>query len=214
MEIAELKAELREGTGKGYARKLRAKGKIPVVLYGDGASTSLTIDARDFSGLTRGEAGAHVIIKLLISGKRDKPTALIKEIQVDHVRGGFLHIDLQKVALDQETTASLPVATMGEAPGIKMGGVLEHHLWEVEVQGKPEAMPAHLEADVSEMQIGDSFHVRDIALPPDVIILTEPNEVVVSILPPAIAAPVVEEAEEAEEAEAEVIKTPEEAEAE
>ncbi|MCL5291722.1 MAG: 50S ribosomal protein L25 [Actinobacteria bacterium] len=211
MEIAELKAEKRQETGKGIARKLRAAGKIPVVLYGhDGEPVPLTVDAREFVGLTRGEAGAHIIVRLLIGGDRAKPTALIKEIQVSHAKGGVLHVDFQRVAMDQEITTALPVATVGEAPGIKMGGILEHHLWEVEVQGTPGDMPPHLEADVSNLQVGESFHVRELTLPPNLTLLTDPDEVVVSILSPRVEVPAVE-AEEAEEAEAEVVKTAEEA---
>lgn len=214
MEIAELKAEKREKAGKGIARKLRASGMIPAVLYGDGDSMPLAVDAREFAGITRGEAGAHVIVRLSITGNRGKPTALIKEIQTDRVRGGIIHIDFQRVALDQEVTTSLPILTVGEAPGIKMGGVLEHHLWEVEVQGKPADMPPHLEADISNLQIGESLHVRELAVAAGVTILTDPDEVVVSVLPPKVAAPAVETAEELEEKEAEAVKTEEEASAE
>lgn len=207
MDITELKAEKRSDTGKGVARKLRAQGKIPAVLYGhDMAPMSIAINAKDFQTFQRGEAGAQVI-KLTISGEKSKPMALIKEIQHHKVRGFPIHLDLQKVAMDEDITANLQIVSVGEAPGLKLGGVMEHHLWEVTVQGKPTDLPPQIEADISELQVGDNIHVRDLKLPDKITLVTALDELVLSILAPkveAVAAP----AEEIVEAEAEVLKEP------
>lgn len=193
METAELKSQTRSAAGKGAAKKLRAAGKIPAVLYGGGESLSLVVDARDFETVTHAK-GSHVIVQLGIEGQKSRPTAMIKEIQRDPVRASVLHVDFQKIALDERIKTTVPLVVTGDAAGVKQGGILQHQLWELNVEALPKDLPEHVEIDVSALEIGDAFHVREIPVPEDVTIHDDLDEVVVSILPPVIEkAPVVEE---------------------
>lgn len=212
MEVAELKAEQRAGTGKGVAHRLRAAGKMPAILYGNGTEPmQLAIDKREFAALIRGESGSSLVVKLMIGGDSSRPTALIKDLQLDQVRGSLLHVDFQRVLMDQTIATTLPIAAVGEAPGVKFGGVLEHQLTEVDVEGTPAEMPAQLEADISGLEIGDSFNVRDLSVPSGVDIITDPDQVVFSIVPPKTEAPAVESVEEFEAGESDLFKKTEEA---
>ncbi len=200
MAEQKLKAEKREGSGKGVARKLRAAGRVPAVLYGQGAeSMSLSVDAKDLFHLLHTGAGTNVLVDLTVDGKRH--LALPREIQRDHVRGQYVHVDFLEVRRDEKVTVSVPVRVMGESPGVKGGGVLEHHLWELQVECLPTAVPDGIDADISELNVGDGLRVGDIVPPEGVTFLTSPDESVVSVVTPQ--ARVVEEAVPAEVAEGE-----------
>ncbi|MDI6822578.1 MAG: 50S ribosomal protein L25 [Actinomycetota bacterium] len=222
MKIIELKARRRD-TGKGASRKLRTVGEIPAVLYGEGIeSYPLAVDVRDFIHLIRSE-GLNVIVKLKVEGDRGDPsrpprrvgvdrkdcTAIIKEIQRDPLKDFYLHIDFQKIAMDEKISTMVPITIVGEAPGVKEGGVLQHGLWEVEVEALPKDLPDCIEVDVSALGIGDAVRVSDLPKPEGVEILTSPDEVLVSIVPPTAIVKEVAEEEEVEEevpAEAEMVK--------
>ncbi|MEW6189234.1 MAG: 50S ribosomal protein L25/general stress protein Ctc [Actinomycetota bacterium] len=208
MKIIGLKARHRD-TGKSAAKKLRAVGEIPAVLYGEGIeSCPLAVDVRDFIHLIRSE-GLNVIVKLKVEGDRGDYTAIIKEIQRDALKDFYLHVDFQKIAMNEKISTIVPLTIVGEAPGVKEGGVLQHGLWEVEVEALPKDLPDCIEVDVSALGIGDSVRVSDLPKREGVEILTSLEEVLVSIVPPtAIVEEVVEEEEVAEEvpAEAEMVK--------
>jgi large subunit ribosomal protein L25 len=203
MEL-KLKAEKREESGKGAARKLRAVGRVPAVLYGHGVGPiPVSVDAKDLFHLLHGSAGTNVLVDLLVDGTQH--LSLPREIQRDHVRGRYLHVDFLAVRRDEQVTISVPVRVIGESPGVKAGGVLEHHLWELEVECLPGDVPDGIDADVSELQVGDSLRVSDLGPPEGVTVLTPPEESVISVVIPQVR--VVEEVEaaaaEGEEAEAE-----------
>ncbi len=202
MKIIELKARRRD-TGKGAARKLRTVGEIPAVLYGEGIeSCPLAVDVRDFIHLIRSE-GLNVIVKLKVEGDRGGCTAIIKEIQRDPLKDFYLHVDFQKIAMDEKISTMVPITIVGEAPGVKEGGVLQHGLWEAEVEALPKDLPDCIEVDVSALGIGDAVRVSDLPKPEGVEILTSPDEVLVSIVPPTA---IVEEVEEEVPAKAEMVK--------
>ncbi len=184
MDIIELKADKREAVGKESSKKLRRQGQIPAVLYSDGKSTPIVLNAREFSTLVHSGAGTHVIFKLKLPGAKRHPNAVIKEVQRHPLRNEYFHIDFQKIALDEKIASSVPIAIVGDAPGIKEGGVLERHTETIEIEGMPEAMPDHIEVDVSELQLGDSVHAKDLALADGLEMLTDPEAVVVAIAVP------------------------------
>lgn len=195
-----LVAEKRDGTGKGVARKLRAAGRVPAVLYGGGIDTvSLSVDARDLYHLMHTSAGANVLVDLVVDGK--KQLALPREIQRDHIKGVFVHVDFLAVRADEKLTVSVPVRIVGESPGVKAGGVVEHHLWELQVECLPTQVPEAIEADVSQLEIGMSLRVADLAAPRDAAILTAPDESVVAVQQPQARVELEEEEAAAEEAE-------------
>jgi large subunit ribosomal protein L25 len=203
-----LVAERREGAGKGVARKLRAAGRVPAVLYGGGMDpVSLSVDSRELYHLMHTGAGANVLVDLMVDGK--KQLALPREIQRDHIKGTFVHVDFLAVRADEKITVSVPVRIVGESPGVKAGGVVEHHLWELQIECLPADVPDAIEADISQLEIGMSLKVADFASPPGTTILTAPDESVVAVLQPqarveleevAAAEAIAAEAEEVPEA--------------
>jgi large subunit ribosomal protein L25 len=203
MEL-KLKAERREESGKGAARKLRAAGRVPAVLYGHGVGPmAVSVDAKDLFHVLHGSAGTNVLVDLQVDGAQH--LSLPREIQRDHVRGRYVHVDFLAVRRDETVTVSVPVRVVGESPGVKAGGVIEHHLWELQVECLPGDVPDGIEADVSNLQVGDSLRVADLLPSQGVSVLTPLEESVVAVVIPQVR--VVEEveaaAEEGEEAAAE-----------
>jgi large subunit ribosomal protein L25 len=184
MAEQKLVAEKREGTGKGVARKLRAAGRVPAVLYGHGMEpVSLSVDSRELLHLFHTGAGTNVLLDLVVDG--DAHLAMPREVQRDHIKGRFVHVDFLAVSRDQRLTISVPVRLVGESPGVKLGGVLEHHLWDVQVECLPNDIPETIEADVASLEdIGSSLKVADLVPPPGVTILTSPEESVVVVQQP------------------------------
>jgi large subunit ribosomal protein L25 len=196
-----LVASRREGTGKGVARKLRASGQVPAVLYGHGMEpVSLSVDSRELVHLFHTGAGTNVLVDLVVDGAEH--LALPREIQRDHIRGRFVHVDFLVVRRDEKITITVPVRIVGESVGVKAGGVLEHHLWDLQVECLPTNVPEAIEADVSALEIGSSLRVSDLVAPEGATILTNPEESVVAVQQPQMAVEL-EEEEAAEAAEGE-----------
>ncbi len=195
----ELKAERRNESGKGSARKLRAGGRIPAVLYGhDVDPMPLSVDAKELFHVLHGSAGSNVLVDLVVDGTEH--LALPREIQRDLVRSRYVHIDFLAVRRDETVEVSVPIRVVGESPGVKAGGVLEHHLWELAVECLPGEVPEGLDADISELQVGDSLRVADLVLPSGVTVLTPAEESLLSVVIPQVR--VVEEVEAVAEEEA------------
>jgi large subunit ribosomal protein L25 len=195
MEL-KLEAQPRQAKGKGGARKLRAAGRVPAVVYGHGADPlALSVDARELLRLMHTDAGANVLVDLHLDG--ETILAMPREVQRDHLRGRFVHVDFLRVARDEQVTVEVPVHLTGEAQGVKEGGVVEHHLWTVQVECLPQDVPSSIEADVSELGMNESLKVSQLEAPTGVTILTPEEETVVSVVPPQVLQ--VEEEEEAAE---------------
>lgn len=194
-----LKGEPRQGTGKGAARKIRAAGGVPAVVYGHGADPlHVTIDSRELFHLLHTDAGVNVLVDMRVD--HEHFLAMPREIQRDLIRGQFLHVDFLRIAKDEKVTVEVPIHVVGESPGVKQGGVIEHHLWSLEIECFPQDVPSSIAADISTLAIGDSLKVPDLKIPPKVTVLTSEEETIVSVVQPQILK--VEEAEEAvEEAE-------------
>lgn len=183
--MAELKlvAKGRTDTGKGVARKLRAAGSVPGVLYGHGATpTPLVVDARELSRILHTGAGSNVLIDLQVDGTSH--LAMPREIQRDRLKDLFVHVDFLEVSRDEKITVTVPVHVEGTAPGVKAGGVLEHFLWEVEVECTPANVPEHIEIDISSLEIGDGLKVADLVAPSGVTITSNRDDNVVSVIVP------------------------------
>ena len=179
-----LNAERRSDAGKGVARKLRAAGKIPAVLYGQGLDTTpLTVDSRELSHLLHGSAGSNVLVDLVVDGEQH--LAIPREIQRDHIHARFVHVDFLAVSRTQTITVSVPVHETGEAVGVKEGGVVEHHLREVQIECLPQDVPDEIVIDISHVELGDMVHVSDLEPPKGVTILTSAEDAVLSVVTPA-----------------------------
>jgi len=199
-----LVAELRDATGKGVARRLRAAGRIPAVVYGKGAETkAISIDPKALQRLLQSSgAGMNTLIELSVDGT--ERTVLVKELQRDPVRGRPVHTDFYLVELDQKVEVSVPIHLVGRPEGVEAGGILDHPLREIELECLPRAIPESVSVDVSALEIGDSIHVRDLELPEGASVRTDGHLAVASVIAPAVVEePAAEELAEGEEVAAE-----------
>ena len=179
-----LQAEKRDDTGKGVARKLRASGRVPGVLYGQGTEpVALSVDAREMFHVLHGGAGGNALVELVVDGK--DTLAMAREIQRDHIHNKLIHIDFLAVSRTQKITANVPVVEFGDAVGVKEGGVVEHHLREISVECFPQDVPDQIEIDITDVALGDMVHVSDLVPPEGVTILTNAEDAVLSVITPA-----------------------------
>ena len=201
-----VQAEERQKTGKGANRRLRMQGKLPAVVYGQGLETlAVSVNAQDVDLILHSEAGHNTIFQLQVSGKLTD--VLIKDYQLDPVKGSLLHADFQAVALDQKMTFAVPVQVEGTAQGVIAGGVLDQVLREIEVECLPTEVPDHIPLDVTELEIGDSVRVEALQVDsPKISLLSAPDLVILSIVPPQAEEEVEEIVEEEELEEPELIK--------
>lgn len=179
-----LHGELREGTGKSVTRKLRAGGRVPGILYGSGLDPiAFHVAGQDLLHLFHQAGGNSVLVDLEVGGK--KHLAIAREIQRDHLHGRYVHVDFMQVRRDETFTLSVEIHEIGEAPGVKLGGVIEHHLREVEIECLPTDVPEGLVADLSNLEIGDMIRVGDLHVVEGVTILSDPDTPVISVVTPA-----------------------------
>lgn len=177
------------------AKKLRASGRVPAVIYGrQNKPQSLEIEAKSFKDMLHGANSEIVLVDLAVQGDATpKRLALVQELQHHVLSGELLHIDLHEVAENEKVTIMVPVEAVGEAAGVKTGGgVLEHVLFKLKVRALPKDLPEAIKVDVSALNIGESIHVADIKPPTGVEILGDKH---ISVL--AVAAPLSEAAEAA-----------------
>lgn len=196
-----IKGELRHQTGKGAARRMRARRRVPAVVYGRGEETTIiSLDEREFEKAMQAGLGGGTLIKLILCKDADatgpdkvEKTAILKEVQSDVVRGNVIHVDFQAISLDEAITTKVPVVLVGEESRPNDGGIMQHMIWELEVHALPMDIPERVEVDVSKLEIGDSIKVGDLDLPEDVQVNTGEDEAII-----LVAAPEVEVEEEAE----------------
>ena len=199
MQQAKLAVQPRNTFGKQRARALRRTGDFPAVLYGRGQDTvSIQINARVFRQFLR-TYGENVIINMEIADEAPE-TVIIKEIQRDPVeKQTLVHADFVRISLDEPVSSAVPVILTGAAPGVQQGGVLEFSLRHITLHCLPAQMPNEVSIDVSEMQIGDSFHVSDLSFAAEIEMLDDSQRIIVTISQPRVQT----ETTEAEEGEGE-----------
>lgn len=185
MKTVELSVKLREEKGKGYARRLRRSGMIPAVVYREGRSTPISVRIKDLTDvLTRG-GEEHVLINLKFSGNGEEKLAIVREIQRDPIKEHLLHIDFFEVSLKEKVRVTIPVVISGEPLGVKQkGGILEQATREIEIECFPTAIPERIEVNASSLDIGDSIHAGDLAVPEGIRVLEDEGTVICSILAP------------------------------
>lgn len=210
MEKVSLKATVREGTGKKVAKNLRNEGLIPAVVYKGGKdATHLQLALRELRDVLHTKAGTNVLITLEIKGGakavKDK-TVIIKELQRDPLTETILHADFNEISLTEMLKTAVPLVDKGKAIGVTQdGGVLEHVMWELQVECLPTDIPEKIEYDVSALKIGDAVFVKQIVPPEGVRILNDPELIAMNVKPPHVEKPP-EEAAEPGVAEPELIR--------
>jgi large subunit ribosomal protein L25 len=205
-----LEAMEREGRGKNEARRLRASGRIPAVLYGGETHEGkpIAVDPKLLSKILHSELGANTLIALRVPGGGEA-RVLVKEYQLDPVSRELLHADFYRVAMDKAMRVTVPVVTRGEAPGVKQqGGILDFVHREIEIECLPADIPEHVEVDVSELMIGQSIRVRDLVVAVKWTPVSDPDTMLVHVIALKVEEPVAEAAAVPAEApaEPEVIK--------
>ena len=185
-ERTKLVVRTRERLGSSETRRLRKQGLVPGVLYGAGDPVSICVEERELRRALTGAAGLHSILDVEIDGTGKAHASILKDYQVDKVRGGVTHVDLHEVRLDQPITASVSVHLTGGdmAPGVKEGGVLSQPLREVQVSAIPLEVPEHIDLDVSHMATGDTLRISDIDVGEGVALLDDPETVVATVTAP------------------------------
>ena len=194
-----LKAEPRSNVGRSAVRKIRARGFIPAVIYGGNDKPQpLQVSTRDINAMMSQDSGENVLIELEIGDGGQSRTALVQEVQHSPVGGEIRHVDFHAVSMDQMIEAEVPLEPVGTAVGVKtFGGLLEQSLRALAIECLPGDLPDRITVDVSQLNIGDAIHVRDIQLPQGVT-----PKVQVDLTAFSVVAPVVEEQPVAAEAEA------------
>ena len=206
-ERVKLPVSERTQLGSAESRRLRRQGLIPGVLYGRSDPVAISIGERELRAALGTSAGSHAVLDVQVDGG-SAHSAILKDFQRDKVRGTILHVDLQEVRLDQPIQAAVAVTLTGDAVGVREGGVLTQITNEVTVEALPLEIPQHLEADVSELGIGDTLRLAQIEVPENVKLLDDPEETVIASVqlvreePVEVAEEGVEEAAEGEAPEA------------
>jgi large subunit ribosomal protein L25 len=197
-----LATEPRSERGSRPAGRLRRQGKVPAVVYGLGAETvSVTVPARELQHILAGASGANTLITLDVDG--DSVLTLARQIHRHPTRGELVHVDFIRIRRDVAVSAEIPVHLLGEATGVKDGGLLEQLMFHLTVAAMPGNIPVAIEIDVSELAIGDQLRVEDVELPAGVSTEVETDTVVAQVAAPRVAAEEEEEGEEGEAAEGE-----------
>lgn len=183
--VIQLNGSKRTTLGKGGARKARAKGEIPGVLYGHGETpVAVAVGSREFQTAMRTHKGGNAIVNLKLEG--GEYTALVRDAQYDPLTHAVLHLDFQHISLTETIQVQVSVHATGLAIGVKDGGgILETIIRSLEVRCLPTAIPAQIDVDVTALNIGDSLHVRDIQVE-GVEILDDPDATVITVVPPTV----------------------------
>jgi large subunit ribosomal protein L25 len=189
MERFKIVAHRRESRGKGAARKLREQGLLPAIFYGPKVqSTAVVCDTKELIRIL--QHGQNVLIDLNIKDGEDAKggsdhVVMVRDFQVDPLRGMPIHADLYEVSMKETMTVEVPIRLVGKPEGTKIGGILEQIRRELEVECLPADFPSQIEVDVSHLDIGDSIHVQDISVD-KVKVLTEPHLTIATVVPPVV----------------------------
>jgi large subunit ribosomal protein L25 len=205
-----LEAQPREAGNKNAARRVRAGGKVPGVIYGAGKeSLSLSLDPRQVLRILNSQTGHNTIFDLTLAGG-ERSKAMIVDWQYEPIKGALLHIDLKRIAMDRALEVKVPIVLKGEAEGVKLqGGILEQILREVEIECLPADIPSSIEVDVTSLVMGVVLRVSDLPHGDKLKFITDENQPVahvVSVKEEVVATPEAVAAEAGASSEPEVIK--------
>jgi large subunit ribosomal protein L25 len=172
-------AETRDSRGKNEARRLRAKGSMPAVLYGgsDGP-TPVAVSQKELTRILHSKTGHNTIFNLSMAGKSDTPVMIV-DWQFDPIKDSLLHADLKRIDLSQRITVKVPVVTQGEPKGVKIqGGIHEIVTREIEIECLPNEIPEQFVVNVSDLMIGQNIRAADISMPGSMKLISAPDSVI------------------------------------
>lgn len=206
MERNTIIAEKRVEHGKGAARSLRRDGMVPAVLYREGKAQSIKLPKKELARIINTMSGEQVMVNLQFDDG-EKKIALLKDYQVDPLKGELLHSDFFEVSLTEEIRVAIHVSALGEPIGVKRdGGILQHSLREIEIECLPDRIPDTIEVDIAKLEIGQSIHVSDLKFPEGIKVLTDEGDMVLTVIAPVVEEVAPAEEEVVESAEPEVVK--------
>src|SRR3954453_18964206 len=187
MAIASLSAETRTETGKGVARKLRAAGRVPAVVYGHAREPqSLSLTTRELEKLLSQIATGSTVIELALGGATTK--TLIREIQRHPFKKQILHVDFQELVAGEKVIVHLPLVFVGVPEGVRLSGaLLEQILHSIEVRVDPANIPNHIDVDVTHLAMGHSLHIGDLVLPEGLEVLSDADATICAVIAPRAA---------------------------
>ena len=172
LEVSERGADQ---VGSRRVRRLRKDGLVPGVLYGKGHTRAIVVDERRLRNALSGPSGLHAIVDVLIEGQTTPRHAVLKDFQRHPIRGTLTHVDFHEVRLDRPIQATVAVQFLGESPGAKQGGIVQQVSREVQVEALPTGIPEHVELDISELEVGGTLRVEDLAAIEGVTFLDDPQ---------------------------------------
>ena len=190
MASVKFPATLRTTVGKGAARKLRAKGAIPAIIYGHKREPlSLTLDEHTLNKLLEKISYTTTVIELDVAGTMAR--TIIRELQRHPVKRNILHVDFQELVAGEKITVRVPLKFVGTPDGVRMGGgILDETIRELHISVDPANIPNHIDVDVTSLQVGKSLHIRDVKIPDGVTVLDDPaGTICVCVIPKEVAAP-------------------------
>ena len=206
MDKPVLNARARQEKGKGAAKKLRNNNQLPAVFYGPNREPlKLAMDYPELEGFIKRTGGENIILDLKVKsdGGTETWNVILKDLQVDPIKDTYLHADFYEISMDKEITVNVPIHLINTPAGVEEeGGILQHVRRELTVTCLPDKLIETLEVDVSQLEIGDSVHIRDLVLPEGITSLDEENLTIAVVAPPTVMP---EEAVE-EEVEEEVLE--------
>lgn len=196
MEKTKIIARKRELDGTSNARRMRSSGGLPGVVYGsEKAPVSVELNAHDFEQILHHAASESLLVDIDLEGEGTL-SVLVKDVQHHPVTSELLHVDLMRIAANKPISVEIPLEIVGESPGVKMGGILDQVMHEIEVECLPGDLVESFDVEVYGLGIGDTLHVSDLGLDERFKLLVDADAIVVSIAAPKTAD---EEGEEGEE---------------
>ncbi len=179
-----IEARKRIPGGKNANLRLREAGMIPAVLYGRGREpVAISVDPDAVADIFYSDSGQNTIFSVSVDGG-ERANAMVRDYQLDPVKGKLIHADFLQIAMDRRLEVSVDVELVGEAEGVKSGGLMDFVTRSIDIECLPGDIPESIEVDVSHLKINDYIRVRNITLDPKIEILTEPDVVIVTIVPP------------------------------
>jgi large subunit ribosomal protein L25 len=207
MATASFNAAVRKDAGKGTARKLRAAGEIPAIIYGHKRQPqSLQLNAHLFNRMLEKISYTTTVIELSIDGTMAR--TIIRELQRHPVKRDILHVDFQELVAGEKITVRVPLKFVGTPEGVRVGGgILDEVMRELHITVDPSEIPNHIDVDVNALGVGKSMHVRDLTIPAGVTVLDDEGQTIcLVVIPKEEAAPTPDEAAAATPAEPELIR--------
>ncbi|HJX35080.1 MAG TPA: 50S ribosomal protein L25 [Desulfatiglandales bacterium] len=218
MAYYDLAARVRDQKGKDAAKRMRRGKRIPAIFYGPKTdSLMLTVDSSSLKTIMNKTAGENIILRLQIESDKgtDAKMVILKELVTDPIKDSYVHVDFHEISMDKKLTVNVPIRLINTPVGVANGGILQHVKREMAISCLPDKLLDFIEADVSNLNIGDSIHFHDIILPEGITSVEEEKFTVAVVIPPSLAAAeevVEKKEEEGEEAEEKAAETEAEAE--